>query len=72
MSIQLIQKYYTEIDKIILYSGSRNESSLRRSYQGLLEGYARGNCPNSTRRLNYSARKLEGLETMKIIKEMGD
>lgn len=29
MSIQLIQKYYTEVDKIIRYGGSRNESSLR-------------------------------------------
>jgi hypothetical protein len=28
MSIQLIQKYYAEIDKIIPYGGSRNESSL--------------------------------------------
>ena len=28
MSIQLIQKYYTDVDKIIRYVGSRNESSL--------------------------------------------
>jgi predicted helicase len=28
MSIQLIQKYYTDVDKIIHYVGSRNESSL--------------------------------------------
>ncbi len=41
MSIQLIQKYYTEIDKIIRYGGSRNESSLRKPFQDLLEGYAR-------------------------------
>jgi len=29
MSIHLIQKYYAEIDMIIRYGGSRNESSLR-------------------------------------------
>lgn len=41
MSIQLIQKYYAEIDKIIRYGGSRNESSLRKPFQDLLEQYAR-------------------------------
>ncbi|CAG0960806.1 hypothetical protein ANAEL_00615 [Anaerolineales bacterium] len=41
MSIQLIQKYYAEVDKIIRYGGSRNESSLRKPFQDLLEGYAR-------------------------------
>jgi hypothetical protein len=37
MSIQLIQKYYTEIDKIKRYSGASNESSLRKLFQDLLE-----------------------------------
>ena len=41
MSIALIQKYYAEIDRIIRYGGSRNESSLRKPFQDLLEGYAR-------------------------------
>jgi len=41
MSIQLIQKYYTELDKIKRYSGASNESSLRKPFQDLLEGYAR-------------------------------
>lgn len=41
MSIQLIQRYYAEIDKIIRYGGSRNESSLRKAFQDLLEQYAR-------------------------------
>ncbi len=41
MSIQLIQKYYAEVDKIIRYGGSRNESSLRKPFQDLLEQYAR-------------------------------
>ena len=34
------KKYYTEIDKIIRHSESRNESSLRKPFQGLLEQYA--------------------------------
>jgi len=42
MSIQLIQKYYADVDKIIRYRGSRNESSLRKPFQDLLEQYARG------------------------------
>jgi predicted helicase len=40
MSIQLIQKYYAEVEKLIRYGGSRNESSLRRAFINLLEGYA--------------------------------
>jgi predicted helicase len=41
MSIQLIQKYYAEVDRIKRYSGASNESSLRKPFQDLLEGYAR-------------------------------
>jgi len=40
MSIQLIQKYYAEVEKLICYGGSRNESSLRRTFINLLESYA--------------------------------
>lgn len=40
MSIQLIQKYYAEVEKLIRYGGSRNESSLRRAFINLLESYA--------------------------------
>ncbi|MEW5830620.1 MAG: N-6 DNA methylase, partial [Chloroflexota bacterium] len=40
MSIQLIQKYYSEVEKLIRYGGSRNESSLRRAFINLLESYA--------------------------------
>lgn len=36
MSIQLIQKYYAEVDKIKRYSGASNESSLRKPFQDLL------------------------------------
>lgn len=42
MSIQLIQKYYAEIDRIIRYGRSQIESSLRKPFQDLWEGYARG------------------------------
>jgi predicted helicase len=41
MSIQLIQQYYSKVDQIIRYGGSRNESSLRKPFQDLLEQYAR-------------------------------
>lgn len=40
MSIQLIQQYYSKVEKIIRYSGSHNESSLRKPFQDLLEAYA--------------------------------
>ena len=41
MSIQLIQQYYSKVEQIIHYGGSRNESSLRKPFQDLLEQYAR-------------------------------
>ena len=41
MSIQLIQNYYTKVEQMIRYGGTRNESSLRKPFQDLLEGYAR-------------------------------
>jgi len=41
MSIQLIQQYYAKVEKMIRYSGTRNESTLRKVFQDLLEQYAR-------------------------------
>jgi len=41
MSIQLIQQHYSKVEQIIHYGGSRNESSLRKPFQDLLEQYAR-------------------------------
>ncbi len=41
MSIQLIQQYYTKVEQMIRYGGTRNESSLRKPFQDLLEQYAR-------------------------------
>ncbi|NLH17858.1 MAG: hypothetical protein GX455_14875 [Phycisphaerae bacterium] len=40
MSVQLIQKYYEEIEKLRKYGGSSNESVLRWAFQSLLNGYA--------------------------------
>ena len=41
MSIQLVQQYRNKVDQIIRYSGTRNEQSLRKPFQDLLEQYAR-------------------------------
>jgi predicted helicase len=41
MSIQLIQQYYAKVEQMIRYSGTRNESTLRKCFQDLLEQYAR-------------------------------
>ncbi len=39
MSLQAIQRYYTEVEKIIQHGGSRNESAVRRAFERLLESY---------------------------------
>lgn len=41
MSIPLIQQYYNNVDKLIRYGGTRNETSLRKAFQELLDHYAR-------------------------------
>src|SRR5215212_6614290 len=41
MSIQLIQQYYSNVEKLIRYGGTRNETSLRKAFQELLDHYAR-------------------------------
>ena len=41
MSIQLIQQYYSNVEKLIRYGGTRNESSLRKAFQELLDHCAR-------------------------------
>lgn len=40
MSVQLIQQYHAQVDRIVRYGGSRNESSLRKAFQDLLEHYS--------------------------------
>ncbi len=40
MSIQLIQQYNAQVEKMIRYGGSRNEATLRKPFQDLLEAYA--------------------------------
>ncbi len=39
MSLQLIQQYYTKVEKLIQYGGSKNESAIRSAFQTLLEQY---------------------------------
>jgi hypothetical protein len=41
MSIQLIQQYYNNVDRLIRYGGTPNETSLRKAFQELLDYYAR-------------------------------
>ena len=36
MSIQLINQYYSNVERLIRYGGTRNESSLRKAFQDLL------------------------------------
>lgn len=40
MSKQLIQQYYSKVEKLIRYGGTRNESSLRKAFLELLDHYA--------------------------------
>src|SRR4030042_6971200 len=39
MSLQLIQQYYTRVEKLIQYGGSKNETAIRSAFQNLLEQY---------------------------------
>jgi predicted helicase len=41
MSVQLIQRYYARVEELIHYGGFRNESQLRKAFEGLLDQYAR-------------------------------
>lgn len=41
MSVQLMQQYYAKVEQITRYGGARDESSLRKPIQDLLEQYAR-------------------------------
>jgi predicted helicase len=40
MSVQLISKYYTEIEKYIRFGGTSKETSIRRAFENLLNEYA--------------------------------
>jgi hypothetical protein len=59
MSIQLIQQYRAKVEQMIRYGGSRNESTLRKPFQDLLEQYAR------------SKNLLEWLEKIKTCRSLG-
>ena len=74
MSIQLIQQYYARVEKLIQYTGSHNESTLRKPFQDLLEQYAH----SKNRFADYKQHVIDllcrvctvSVETVKIIKEM--
>ena len=40
MSLQLINQYYSKLERLIQYGGSRHEQSVRGAFQQLLENYA--------------------------------
>lgn len=40
MSRQLINQYYTKLERIIQYGGSRNETAIRQAFYALLNEYA--------------------------------
>ena len=40
MSKQTINSYYNELDKLIRFGGSHNETSIRRAFIGLVNSYA--------------------------------
>ena len=52
MSIELIQQYYTKVAKLIQYGGSKNESSVRKAFQELLDDYARSKDPTIREKFN--------------------
>ncbi|MFZ1398751.1 MAG: type ISP restriction/modification enzyme [Candidatus Promineifilaceae bacterium] len=56
MSVQLIQQYHAQVQKIIRYGGSRKESSVRKPFQDLLEAYARQRNLEMIAELDYRTR----------------
>jgi hypothetical protein len=40
MSRELINQYYTKLERIIQYGGSRNETAIRQAFYSLLNDYA--------------------------------
>lgn len=66
MSIQLINKYYSEIEKLRKFRGSSNESVLRGAFQKLLNEYAqqhnlKAEGPDDSGKIQYvQIRRLQG------------
>jgi len=55
VTIQLIQQYYTKVEKLIQYGGSKNETSIRSAFQNLLEQYCAGKNLVLVPELKYSS-----------------
>ena len=57
MSVQLIQQYYTQVEKIIRYGGTRKETAVRKPFHDLLEQYARQRNLELIGELDYRTRQ---------------
>lgn len=56
MSVQLIQQYHAQVEKVIRYGGSRKETAVRKPFQDLLEHYARQRNLELIAELDYRTR----------------
>ena len=57
MSIQLIQQYHAQVEKIIRYGGTRKETAVRKPFHDLLEQYARQRSLELIGELDYRTRR---------------
>ncbi len=57
MSKALINQYYSEVDKLIQYGGSRKETSIRRAFENLLNEYAKSKDLLLVAELDYKTEK---------------
>lgn len=57
MSVQLIQQYHAQVDKIIRYGGTRKETAVRKPFHDLLEHYARQKNLELIGELDYRTRR---------------
>lgn len=57
MSIQLIQQYYSKVDQLKRFGGERNERSLRRAFENLLDQYARSRGLALVAEVEYTTKK---------------
>jgi len=56
MSVELIQQYYTKVEKLIQYGWSRNDRATRSAFQNLLEQYRTDRNLQLIRELKYKTK----------------
>ena len=56
MSVELIQQYYTKVEKLIQYSWSGNDHAIRSTFQNLLEQYCTVRNLQLIRELKYKTK----------------